>query len=361
MQGFGRTDDFKNRMFGERGRTMVCSLLVSGATLLSGCREATGDSSAAKDAPAPVPAPTVVAPGAAPATKAVAPAAAVTPTPAVPPVPAVPEIPYIIAGKDEPPHWYDKLQVVLHEKPAQDQDLKAQLNEHKAEVDKATAVLLEDVRKAAEAKGISGDKWSLVSVTCTKKNADFIVNAHVGLSKLYAKRPSITFNGMQLELCVGKLARDSGLQVAQSARGYNPRVNYTKTDVSPYDALESILAEHNFRRKYTGVSESTNVRIQDFSTETEFIDTAVQAILAKVRVLSTGRPGVVVTPRGSPIAKTPPAAVPAPKPPASVPAPPASASETPKADKAPASVPAPAAEAPKADKASEIPETKPGK
>lgn len=227
-----------------------------------------------------------------------APASITAPAPTLPAPAKPPEVPFTIRQPGDLVHWYDKLMVILDEKPAAG-ELTNVLAPRRKDVENATEAMIAGIKKAVTDKGILGDRWTIVTLTCAKHGGDLMLTAHVGLAKLYTKVPSIAFSGTLLDHCVGKLARDSGIQVAQSAQAYNPRITFNKSDISPSEALESILQAHGFRYKYSGVIESTNVRVQDFLTEAEMVDAMGLSIEAKIKILNAARPGILFTPKGA--------------------------------------------------------------
>ena len=195
-------------------------------------------------------------------------------------------------------HWYDPLMIVLTERPASEKDLQAQIKARKDAVLTAENNLLEEVRGVIEGMHTSSDRWTVSSMSCGKihrgSDINFVIEG--GLTSLYARHPTISFNDMPLDMCVAKLARESGLQVAQSTRAYNPRVFYTKSDVCIYDALEDILSAHKFRRKMVDTAYKATLRIQDFASHDEFMEAIRQTITTKGKELNMGKPALFVSP-----------------------------------------------------------------
>lgn len=197
--------------------------------------------------------------------------------------------------------WYRELQVVLDAKPENDAELEQAIAAQKKTIQKNCTVLLEEVRGAVETRRKPRDKWSVLGMTCgrQRKGSDVTFTADIGLTKLFARRPVISFNNVPLDMSVSKLARETGILESQP-RGYNPRIYWQKTNVSAYEALEEILATHGFDRKFADTHAKLSLRIQDYQTRAAFVEAAAQAVVERGDLLQKARAALVVTPREKP-------------------------------------------------------------
>lgn len=201
------------------------------------------------------------------------------------------------ADKDKIP-WFRSLQIVLDAKP-EEKELEAVLAPRKAEIEKEYVKLLEEIRDQAGARQKPGGKWSVLGVSIgrgARRPGDIQFAADVGLTKLFARRPSIAFNNVPVENCVAKLCREIGIQESQP-RGHNPPVVWNKTDVSAYEAIDSILAAHKFQHRFKDTHYKILLRLQDYPTRAAFIAAVTDEILAKGEALNSARPGLIVTPQ----------------------------------------------------------------
>jgi len=249
----------------KRVNPWVCSLLLAGSVLtLTGCRKADVDRF----------------------------------DPAVTTYINVTEPAVFVRPQNDTAPWYRELQVVLDQKATDEKELAAKIEEKKPGVTEASTRLLVELDRAVQSRRNPADKWSALTLTLGKgkKAGDVQLNADVGLTGLYAKRPAIAFNELPLELCVAKLARESGIQHSQP-RGYNPTVNWSKTDVSAADAYEAVLNTHGFDHKFTETFHRVSLRLQDFASRQEMLDAAIEAIAAKGKMLNSSRAAVAVSPR----------------------------------------------------------------
>jgi hypothetical protein len=199
-------------------------------------------------------------------------------------------------GKTEP--WYRELQVVIDHKPESEKETESIVAEHKAEISDASVALLEEVRKAVDEKRKPTDKWSLISMTCgrPKKGPEIQFNTDVALTKLYARRPVIAFNNVPLDICIAKLSRETGMQDAQP-RNYNPRIFWSKTNVTAFEAIDDILKQNGFEKRISDAFHRVTLRLQDYKTRGEFVEAAVENIINKGKALNEARPAIVVTPK----------------------------------------------------------------
>jgi hypothetical protein len=202
--------------------------------------------------------------------------------------------------------WYRPMQIVLDKKAADQKELDEQLSAAHAPIAAEMKKLIAEVDQAVQNRRKPNDRWSVLLLSCgrAKKVSDILFNADVGLTKLYAKRPVIAFNEMPLDLCIAKLSRESGIHDSQP-RGFNPRVFWSKTNVSAIEAYEGVLSAHGFEHKFTDVGYKVSLRLQDYETRREFIDAAVEAIMVKGKALNEARPAITVTPRETPAPEAP--------------------------------------------------------
>ena len=195
------------------------------------------------------------------------------------------------------PPWYSDLQVLLDDKPTDEKELQIFITAHKDEVRKALSAALDDIAKAVEDQRHVSDKWSILTLTAGRlKHANEVhFQADVGLTRLYSHRPVVNISEVPLDMCVAKLAREAGIQDAQT-RGHNPPITWEKNDVSAYDVLEAIVPSHGFDVKFTNTFYHIDLKCQDYNSRKEFIDAMSAAILAKCKDLDDIRAAVIVTP-----------------------------------------------------------------
>ena len=205
---------------------------------------------------------------------------------------------YVKPPKSAETSWIDELRLQVDVPPAGPGPRAALVAERGQPVAKATAVLLETVRAAVEIRRKNSDKWSIVELSCGKarRSNELVFSAEVGLTKLYAKRRSITFTRVPLELCVAQLARESGISQTE-VRSYNPIMTWQQNNVSAFEAIEALAASRDFDVKYTDAHFQVWLEPEKFKTQAQFVEAAVEAILQRGRVLNTGRPVVLATPR----------------------------------------------------------------
>jgi hypothetical protein len=198
-------------------------------------------------------------------------------------------------GAEDP--WYRSLQVVLDEKPKDDKELESLVEQGKPAAKSATLEVLQEIQKAIDAQRKPSDKWSVLSMTCgkTRRGSELQFNADVVITNLYARRPTISFNNVPLDLCVAKLCRECGIQDSQP-KGYNPRIYWSKLNVSAIEALEAILGSHGFERRFSDVNHHVTLRVQDYPTRAGFVEAASNAILEKGKLLNQARPALLVVP-----------------------------------------------------------------
>jgi len=165
-------------------------------------------------------------------------------------------------------------------------------------VRKSLTATLNEISKAVEDQQHESDKWSILSLSAgrAKRANEIHFGADVGLTRLYSHRPVINIVSEPLDISVAKLAREAGIQDAQT-RGHNPPITWEKNDVSAYDALEAIVPGHGFDVKFTNTFYHIDLKAQDYNSRKEFIDAMASAILAKGKDLNNIRAAVVVTPR----------------------------------------------------------------
>ncbi|HYF48178.1 MAG TPA: hypothetical protein VEJ63_02155 [Planctomycetota bacterium] len=219
--------------------------------------------------------------------------------PGVEPVLSTGEPAYII--RTQPPKasepWYRPYQAVLDKKPETDQELDQLVAEKKPGLKEPAQSLMTEVRRAVEAQRKENDRWSIIAMTLgrPRKGPDVQFTADVGLTKLFARRPVIAFNNVPLDLGIAKLARETGIQDS-IPRNYNPRVYWTKNNVSAYEAIDEILKQHGYARRFTDTIYRVSLRLQDYKSKEEFVEAAVETMLARGKDLNAARPALVVTP-----------------------------------------------------------------
>lgn len=206
---------------------------------------------------------------------------------------------YAMARKDAP--WYSNMQVLFEEKPLDEKDLEAKVNAGRDEVRKNVEALLQEIGAAIETKHNANDKWNIVGVSCGrgKKPNEIHFEAEVGRTKLFERRPLITFSNVRLQNCIAKLCRETELQESQP-RGHNPSVTWEKQHVSAYEAMQTLLNVNGFDYKFIDASYKLPFKAQDYASRQEFIDAVKKAVLEKGDALNTLRPAIVVTPKVKP-------------------------------------------------------------
>ena len=209
---------------------------------------------------------------------------------------------YILRPKDSGKvPWYREFQVVFDQRPEDEQQLETFIAANRAPVVEATNSLLAEISTAVEAQRRPQDRWSLLTAWCgrVKKGGEVSFIAEVGLTKVFTRRPTISFQALPLELAVAKLARESGI-TDSVPRGYSPLVTWSETDVSVKEAYDAFLPQYGFERKYQDIQGRVTLRMQDFAFRKDFVTSAVNGILAEGKRLNTTRGGIIVTPRDTP-------------------------------------------------------------
>jgi hypothetical protein len=185
----------------------------------------------------------------------------------------------------------------LDSKPTSEKELDLLVAEKKPAVSDALMTLLEDIRNTIESKHQNNDKWSLYSLNGgrPRRGSDIQFTGDICLTKLFSPRPVIAFNNIPLDIGIAKLSRETGIQDS-IPRNYNPRVYWSKTNVSVYEAIHEILKQHGYVHRFTDTSYRVTLRFQDFKTKEAFMDAAVNGLLEKAKALNVARPALVVTP-----------------------------------------------------------------
>ncbi|MFH0938436.1 MAG: hypothetical protein V1899_04040 [Planctomycetota bacterium] len=200
-----------------------------------------------------------------------------------------------VAATDTAP-WYRELQIVLNQKPKDENELASLIKEHKPKARTAVLALLQEIKIGVEARRKPADKWSLYTLTCgrARRTTEISFTAEVVLTLLYVRRPVISFNNLPLDLCIAKLSRESGMQDSQP-RAYNPRIYWSKENVSAVEAINAVLAANGFERRYTDTYHRITLRAQDFDNRTAFVEASAAMIVEKGRLLNQSRPAIIVT------------------------------------------------------------------
>jgi len=223
--------------------------------------------------------------------------------------------------------WHRGLQVVFDSRPEDEKEMNAIIADRKPVASQAEKKLLDQIQDAVQARRKPRDKWSLLTLSIgrARKAQDIVVSAEVVQTRLYAKRPAIAFDNLPLELCVGKLAREADL-LYDMPRGHNPFIDWSKTDVSVYEALEELLPAHGYEPRFKNAIYRINLRIEDqpvskeakgkppdparknvdellplFPTRADFVRAAADAILEKGNAINLSPAAVkVLTKEASP-------------------------------------------------------------
>jgi hypothetical protein len=220
------------------------------------------------------------------------------------------DTPYILRPKDPgkaPAPWYREFQVIFDQRPEDEAQLEAYINENRGPVVEATNALLAEIATGVEAQRRPQDNWSLLTAWCgrLKKGGEISFIADVGLTKVFVRRPGISFQQLPLELAVAKLARESGI-TDSVPRGYSPLVTWSETDVSVKEAYDAFLPKYGFERRYQDIQGRVTLRMQDFAFRKDFVTSAVNGILAEGKRLNSTRGGIIVTPKDTPVVPEPP-------------------------------------------------------
>lgn len=206
---------------------------------------------------------------------------------------------YILKPKNEnKAPWYRDMQVVFDQRPEDEKQLETFLATNRAPVSEASNVLLKEIADSVETQRKPTDRWSLLTVWMgrTKKGGEITMIADVGLTKVFTRRPAMSFQELPLELAVAKLARESGI-TDSVPRGYSPKVTWSETDISVKEAYDSFLPKYGFERKYTNISGRVTLRLQDYASRQDFLTAASNGIVAEGKRLNSLRGGILVTPK----------------------------------------------------------------
>jgi len=206
---------------------------------------------------------------------------------------------YILKPKNEvKAPWYRDMQVVFDQRPEDEKQLETFLSENRAPVSEASSALLKEIADSVETQRKPADRWSLLTAWQgrTKKGGEVTMIADVGLTKVFTRRPAMSFQELPLELAVAKLARESGI-TDSVPRGYSPKVTWSETDISVKEAYDSFLPKYGFERKFTNISGRITLRLQDYASRQDFVTAATNGIVAEGKRLNALRGGIVVTPK----------------------------------------------------------------
>jgi hypothetical protein len=120
------------------------------------------------------------------------------------------------------------------------------------------------------------------------------VRIDLGLTKLYSKCPEIKVSGMTYEQVMTELCVRAGLRLAPAPKLRNPVVNWSKENVSVFQAMQAISQEQGFGIKFIGVGGRLTWRARDFSTRENFVKEVVNSIFAKGEIMDRDVPTVVM-------------------------------------------------------------------
>jgi len=215
----------------------------------------------------------------------------------------VSELPYATkpaATSDNVP-WYKALTVVLDEMPTTATALKETLEQRRSNAQAAAQGILEQIQAGVNEKRNADAKWSVLSMDLgaskPMRNGGVPFTAALGLTKLYARRSEISFDNVRLEDCMRQLALQSGLRMPP-ARFMNPVVTWRRENVSSIEAVDAILDVHNFDRKILGAYARASLQAENFKTREEFVEAAVQAVIAYGKALDRSVAALTLSPRG---------------------------------------------------------------
>jgi len=206
---------------------------------------------------------------------------------------------YILKPKSEnKAPWYRDMQVVFDQRPEDEKQLETFLAANRAPVSEASGALLKEIADSVETQRRPTDRWSLLTVWLgrTKKGGEITMIADVGLTKVFTRRPAMSFQELPLELAVAKLARESGI-TDSVPRGYSPKVTWSETDISVKEAYDSFLPKYGFERKFTNISGRVTLRLQDYASRQDLLTAATSGIVAEGKRLNGVRGGIIVTPK----------------------------------------------------------------
>lgn len=178
--------------------------------------------------------------------------------------------------------WYKELSVELESQPGDAAALKDAIDQRRGPAYQAGQALIKDVQTGVDGQRKNDALWSVLSIqlggTKTQRNGVPDLLVELGLTKLYARRPQITFQDVTLEQALQRLATQGGLRLAPY-RTLNPILSYDKENVSVIEAIDGVLNQHGFDRRITGAYVQIRLRPEQFKTRQEFVDNAVSSVL----------------------------------------------------------------------------------
>jgi len=205
-------------------------------------------------------------------------------------------------GEEAPP-WHQILSVELDALPGDTASLREAIDQRRGDAYQAAQALLKEIATGVEAGRKQDALWSVLSIQIgghkPQRNTPPTLALELGLTKLYARRPVISFQDVTFEQCMTNLALQGGLKLAPN-RSVNPVLSWQKENVSVIEAIDAILNLHGFDRRITGAYVQTNLQAAQFKTRQEFVEAAVQAALNYGKGLDRNIAALILSLRGLP-------------------------------------------------------------
>jgi hypothetical protein len=161
-------------------------------------------------------------------------------------------------------------------------------------------VLVDELRERIEAERKGKATWNLLRLELygagSDKGKTLALLVDVGLSSLYAARPEILFEQLPFEDCMNRLARMSGLRYAQMDRIGNPLVTWRGENVSVYDAVQAITAQHGFSARFVAAGTRFTFPLAKYTTREKFIEEVTSAVREQGKQMEQGLPTLLISP-----------------------------------------------------------------
>lgn len=235
------------------------------------------------------------------------------PNEVIEPVVRVNELPWHLKAApakegEEAPPWHQMLSVELEALPGDAAGLREAIDQRRGDAYQAAQALLKEIATGVEAGRKPDALWSVLSIQIgghkPQRNTPPTLAVELGLTKLYARRPTISFQDVTFEQCMTNLALQGGLKLAPN-RSVNPVLSWQKENVSVIEAIDAILNLHGFDRRITGAYVQTNLQTTQFKTRQEFVEAAVQATLNYGKGLDRNIAALILSLRGLPAERSP--------------------------------------------------------
>jgi hypothetical protein len=161
-------------------------------------------------------------------------------------------------------------------------------------------VLVDELRERIESERKGKATWNLLRLELygagSDKGKTLTLMADVGLSSLYAARPEILFEQLPFEDCMNRLARMAGLRYAQLERIGNPLVTWRGENVSTYDAVQAIAAQHGFSARFVAAGTRFTFPLAKYATREKFVEEVTSAVRENGKQMEQGFPTLLISP-----------------------------------------------------------------